>query len=332
MNFSRHTDPQTAAHYARGALPEARCATLESHVESCGRCAAAVSRAVRETAAGQVLDSVRESVLLSVTGTGATTEAPATRARATAAQAPGVRTPGARAPLPRPRTAGERFGATARGRFAEAVRPGAGGARWPATLRALCTALSPGWWAAVLLVVAGTLVLGLGAGSGGARPLLLAVAPVLPLAGVALAYGPYADPLHELALAAPRGGLRLLLLRTAALSAVCLPLLTAVGALLPGVPGAPGPGAWLLPSLALTLTTLAAGSYVGCRAAAAGCAAGWAVAVALPTGRPGPSTAIQLAERLSLLLDGPAAQTGWALGAVLCAALLTLRRTAYDHI
>lgn len=328
MNFTRHTDPQTAARYARGALPAARCATLESHVESCGSCATTVSRAVRETSAGPVLDSVRESVLLSVTGGGATTEAPATRARATA-----VRPPGEHASPSRPRTAGGRFGASARGRFAEAVRAAAGGlARRPATLRALRTALSPGWWAAVLLVVAGTLVLGLGAGSGGARPLLLAVAPVVPLTGVALAYGPYADPLFELALATPRGGLKLLLLRTAALSAVCLPLLTAVGTFLPGVPGAPGPAAWLLPSLALTLTTLAAGSYVGCRAAAAGCAAGWAVAVALPTGRPGSSTAIQLAERLSLLLDGPAAQTGWALGAVLCAALLTLRRTAYDHI
>ncbi|MFE9248198.1 zf-HC2 domain-containing protein [Streptomyces sp. NPDC007088] len=323
MNFSRHTDPQTAAHYARGTLPEAQCVLLEDHVESCGRCAAAVSRAVRDTAAGPVLDSLRESVLLSVRGAEATSEAPAA----------GVRSPGPGASLPRPRTAGGRFGASARGGWADILRPPAGGpARWPDTLRALRTALSPGWWAAVLLVVAGTVVLGLGADSGGARPLLLAVAPVLPLAGVALAYGPYADPLYELALATPRGGLKLLLLRTTALSAVCLPLLTAVGAFLPGVPGAPGPAAWLLPSLALTLTTLAAGSYVGCRAAAAGCAAGWAVAVALPTGRPGPSTAIQLAERLSLLLDGPAAQTGWALGAVLCAALLALRRTAYDHI
>jgi hypothetical protein len=41
-------------------------------------------------------------------------------------------------------------------------------------------------------------------------------APLVPLVGVAVAYGPEADPAHELTATAPYSGLRLVLLRTAA--------------------------------------------------------------------------------------------------------------------
>ncbi|MFJ4619849.1 zf-HC2 domain-containing protein [Streptomyces sp. NPDC088812] len=88
------------------------------------------------------------------------------------------------------------------------------------------------------------------------RPgLFLALAPLLPLAGVALSYGPALDPTHEMALVAPMHGFRLLMIRTVAVltaGLVCNGLATLA---------LPGYGllalAWLLPALALTATGLA---------------------------------------------------------------------------
>ncbi|MYZ41239.1 zf-HC2 domain-containing protein, partial [Streptomyces sp. SID4917] len=134
---------------------------------------------------------------------------------------------------------------------------------------------------ALVLVAAGAVGLAYGAGFAGARPLLLALAPVLPLAGVAVSYGEHADPMHEIGASTPGGGLRLLLTRTTAVLAVSLPLLTLAGALLPSSAASmevPGAAAWLLPALALTLATLVLGSYVGCRTAAGAVAGAWAVA------------------------------------------------------
>ncbi|MER5462493.1 zf-HC2 domain-containing protein [Streptomyces sp. NPDC002668] len=193
-------------------------------------------------------------------------------------------------------------------------------------------ALRGAWLVAVVLVAAGALALGYGAGSASARPLLLALAPVLPLAGVGLSYGRHSDPLHEIAAATPSGGLRLLLTRTAAVLAVSLPLLTAAGALLPpatGVPGVPGAAAWLLPGLALTLAALALGSFVGCRAAASVLACGWLGVVVAPALAMVPP---DLGEQLAAYVCGPAVQGAWAAAAVLCAGLLALRRSSFDHL
>jgi hypothetical protein len=184
---------------------------------------------------------------------------------------------------------------------------------------------------AVLAVALGAVALAYGAGSGTARPLLLALAPVVPVVGVALSYGPHADPLHEIAAATPRGGLRLLLTRTAAVLAVSLPLLTLAGLLLPAS-GAPGAAAWLLPGLALTLASLALAGWVGSRAATAVTGGGWCAAVLVPAPAGPEASLAHLTDRLSACLDGPLVQGAWAAGAVLCAALLAARRTAYDRL
>ena len=63
--------------------------------------------------------------------------------------------------------------------------------------------------------------------------LFLALAPVLPVAGVAVAFGPRSDPLHEVALAAPYSSYRLLLVRSAAVLAATLVLAVPAAALLP---------------------------------------------------------------------------------------------------
>ncbi|WP_065964479.1 zf-HC2 domain-containing protein [Streptomyces sparsogenes] len=192
----------------------------------------------------------------------------------------------------------------------------------------------------VALLVTGLVAAGAAraAGMSGVRPLLLALAPVLPSAGVAVSYGRHADPMHELAASTPSGGLRLLLTRTASVLAVSVPLLTLAGQLLPAAAGAPATPAWLLPGLALTLAALALASYVGCRIATCAVTAGWLLAVGGPAllagaGESGESSlADALSDSLATVLSGPAAQSCWAAAAAVCAGLLALRRTSFDHL
>ncbi|MFG2884039.1 hypothetical protein ACGFYV_17375 [Streptomyces sp. NPDC048297] len=184
----------------------------------------------------------------------------------------------------------------------------------------------------MFVVAVGAVVLGYGGGFAGARALLLAVAPVVPVAGVALSYGPYADPLYEVAAATPGGGLRLALIRTAAVLGVSLPLLTLAGVLLPAS-GAPAAAAWLLPGLALTLGSLALASFVGCRTASAVTAGGWLCAVLGPVpGAPAGQVGARFAEQLSRCLGGAGAQGVWAAVAVLGVVLVAARRPAYDRL
>ncbi len=86
----------------------------------------------------------------------------------------------------------------------------------------------------------------------------LALAPLVPVVGVALAYGSHADRAHEVAVAAPLSGLRLLLLRTLAV------VVAAAAVTLLAVVAAPTHGwmqlAWLLPALATCTVTLAIGA------------------------------------------------------------------------
>ncbi|MFD7893487.1 zf-HC2 domain-containing protein [Streptomyces sp. NPDC059743] len=302
-----HVDDMLAAAYAAGSAPEPDAWSLEKHIESCGACAVVVSAAVRRGAAGPVLAEVREAVL------------------ATAVRSPTARpAPPTQLAPPTPQ-----IGLTAR------------------VLWAAGPALRGPWLVALVLVAAGAVGLAYGAGFAGTRPLLLALAPVLPLAGVAVSYGEHADPMHEIGASTPGGGLRLLLTRTTAVLAVSLPLLTLAGALLPSSASSaasmevPGAAAWLLPALALTLATLVLGSYVGCRTAAGAVAGAWAVAIAgslLSTSRQGSGgmeivefPTAELSAYLTRFLAGAEAQGGWAAGALVCAGLLVLRRRSFDR-
>jgi len=82
----------------------------------------------------------------------------------------------------------------------------------------------------------------------------LTVAPMLPVAGVAAAYGRDADPAHEIAVASPYSMLRLMLLRalTVVMATIALTLLAGLVLLDEGATAA----AWLLPAAALTTATL----------------------------------------------------------------------------
>jgi hypothetical protein len=103
-------------------------------------------------------------------------------------------------------------------------------------------------------------------------PFLL-VAPLLVLAGVAVAFLPRFDPACQLAAAAPFSGFTLLLVRTVAAVAVALVPVAAAAFVLPG----PGwlPVALLLPSLALCAFALAAATVMDPRAAAITAAVLW---------------------------------------------------------
>ncbi|PAZ12472.1 hypothetical protein CLM62_29800, partial [Streptomyces sp. SA15] len=129
-----HASDDLVTRYGDGSLPEPDAWSLEKHLETCGGCAARVSRAVRETAAGVVLAEVREAVL-SVPRT-----APAT---ATAPASP--------APAPAPAPAPEKTPVPS-------VRP-----RLARVLWAAGPAVRGAWLPAVLLVAFGAVALAYGA-------------------------------------------------------------------------------------------------------------------------------------------------------------------------
>ncbi len=147
-------------------------------------------------------------------------------------------------------------------------------------------------------------------------PFLL-VAPLLVLAGVAVAFLPMFDPASQLAVAAPFSGVRLLLLRAISALAAALVPVVAAAFLLPG----PGwlPAALLLPSLALCAFALAAATLMEPRAAAVTAGSLWAL--------PG---LLLAADHVPLLMVQQNAQLACA--ALFCAAALVLlvRRDRFD--
>ncbi|MGC9382725.1 zf-HC2 domain-containing protein [Streptomyces sp. MH13] len=108
---------------------------------------------------------------------------------------------------------------------------------------------------------------------------VMAIAPVLPLCGVAASWSRGLDPAYELTASTARAGLPLLFRRTTVVLVVVLPGLL-VGGWLTGTMTA---AQWLLPSLAFTSTALALGSLVGVTRAATGLAVVWGVVVVAPT-------------------------------------------------
>ncbi|MCX4532661.1 hypothetical protein OHA79_30880 [Streptomyces sp. NBC_00841] len=306
-----HVGEEPARRYASGTAAETDAWSLEKHIEVCGGCAARVSAAVRgQGAAAAVVDDVRAAVLAAAAGG---TEP----VRSAAVRGP------TRVPASVPPSA-------PRHHRVPLLSP---------VLRAAGPALRGPWLVAVLLVAAAAVALAYGARNGTgaeaglpARPLLLLIAPVLPLAGVGVSYGRRADPVYELAASTPSGGLRLLLIRTGAVLGVSVPLLTAAGAVLPASAGAPGAVAWLVPAVAMTLAALALGSYTGCRTGASSVTAAWALAVVVPSAGAPALDPDALADGAARYFAGPFAQSGWAAGALLCAALLTVRRRSFDHL
>ncbi|MFE9023873.1 zf-HC2 domain-containing protein [Streptomyces sp. NPDC007808] len=134
------------------------------------------------------------------------------------------------------------------------------------------------WLAMAVSVTLLALLLDLVGTGFGEVSLVLLLAPVLPVLGVAASWSRGLDPAYELTASVPRAGLHLVLRRTASVLAVIVPALFVAG-WVTGVTAAQ----WLLPCLAFTSTTLALGGVVGVTRAAVALAAVWAAVVVVPT-------------------------------------------------
>ncbi len=106
---------------------------------------------------------------------------------------------------------------------------------------------------------------------------ILLLAPLVPVLGVSFAYGIEADPAHEISVATPMRGLRLLLTRSVVVVTISTVLLGVTSLSSRGV--TPLAFGWLLPSLALTSLTVALMTRLPPRRAAAATTIGWMVVV-----------------------------------------------------
>ncbi len=169
---------------------------------------------------------------------------------------------------------------------------------------------------AVLLVAA---LLDLAADAAAGEPSwVLLIAPVLPLLGVAASWSRALDPAHELVAATPARGLALLLRRTLVVLLLVVPASLLADALV----GQGGEAVWLLPSLALTATALALGSFVDMGRATSALAAAWGIGVVAPA----------LASREAPAVLEAAWLPAWAALTILAAGVIVVRRHSYRRL
>jgi Putative zinc-finger len=193
-----------------------------------------------------------------------------------------------------------------------------GVAEHTARLLAATPALRGSWLLAVATVLAFAVLAGWTHPGEDANLAFLCVAPLLPLAGIAAAYGPGIDPTYEIGLAAPLGSFRLLLLRAAAVLGTATLLAAAASLALPRL--GPGAAGWLLPSLGLTASGLALATTVEPLRAIGITAGAWIFAVVVTVMPPAPSS----------VLFAVAGQVGFAALALLAAAVLLVRRGQFE--
>jgi len=188
---------------------------------------------------------------------------------------------------------------------AERLADRVGGQGYAVRLLSATPALQVSWSVAVVVVLACAAVF--------AR-----YGPRTPLLWVATSFGASADPTHEVGLAAPLHGFRLLLLRTAAVLGTSVVL---------GVPAGLAAGlgwlaaAWLLPALALVVLSMVLSATASATRVAAGLAVGW---LALVTG-----VAVVAAD--DLLLFRSTGQLAAAAVAAAGAVVLAQRQQAFDR-
>lgn len=193
-------------------------------------------------------------------------------------------------------------GRTARGRLdllaaTVAPRPGRLGSTLrrlgvdEATARLLTAtpALRRSWLGAVALALLFALsAAGTSTASGADRIVVfLTAAPLVPLLGVAFAYGAGVDPTHDTVVVAPLDAFRVFAVRVVAVLGTSIAVLVPASALVPE--GGAARLAWLLPALAVTVATALLAGRVGTRRAATAVATAWLAlvwAAALALDRP----------------------------------------------
>ena len=147
----------------------------------------------------------------------------------------------------------------------------------------VCTPSLRGSWLMGVVITLALAVLAARTTGGGDVP-FLAVAPVLPVVGIAVSFGRAMDAAWEVGEATPTGGFPLLLIRSGAVLAACLSA-TAVAALVLPAHGR-GALAWLLPSFLLVVVTLTLSTRAAMPWVAGGISAIWLVAVAVAAAAP----------------------------------------------
>lgn len=187
----------------------------------------------------------------------------------------------------------------------------------PARLVALSPAMRVSFVFALLLVI-GFAVVASGANPAGRTyQIFLIAAPVVPVLGVAFAYGRLVDPAHEMTMVSPIDSFYVLMIRAATVVAIAL-----VGALvawpLVPAPDSVGVWAWLLPAFTLTLATLALASRLEMWLAAALVTGGWLLVMPLALSR-------------EIEAFGSKAQAIHLMIAAGAAALIVMRRNQYDR-
>jgi hypothetical protein len=181
------------------------------------------------------------------------------------------------------------------------------------------------WLAACALVLAFAIVAAFTGPEKAGLAAFLVAAPLVPLAGVAVAFGPRVDPTYEIAMAASVPAARIILLRALAVTAPAVPVMLALSFLLPGGLLA---FAWLLPAVGLASASLALGTIVPLHRAAIGLAAAWAIGAAAGFGGAPRTTAEAFVQGFAAFRP-----SGQLLSAAVAAASLVLaamRRAAFE--
>lgn len=152
----------------------------------------------------------------------------------------------------------------------------------------------------------------------------LVLAPILPLAGIALAFARRSDPANELLVASPISGIEMLLVRSVTVL-VTTTALTAIAAL--AVPGNDWSAAtWLLPALGLTTAALAISRWMSASAAAIGLGAAWLLAASWAAA--GDTTRTHLAD--SFVAFRPAGQAAFIVLTIAAVLVVIAQRNAFD--
>lgn len=187
-----------------------------------------------------------------------------------------------------------------------------------ARLVAATPALRRSWAAALAMVV----LLGMFAAGERADDVtaMLLLAPLVPVLGVALAYGPNVDPIHELGVATPMRGLRVLMIRAVTVLAIAVAVIA--GTTLLVVENKFLAAVWLLPAFACTGLALSLMTVTSPRRAVAAVASGWAVL----------ALSVQNATGEALDVFGLPAQVASLVVIGVATAVVTRRREGFDRV
>ncbi len=186
-----------------------------------------------------------------------------------------------------------------------------------ARLLAATPSLQASWLMAVFVAL-GFATLAAHGGTERGLAVFLIVAPLLPMAGVAAAFGCELDPTWEITAASPGGGFRLLLMRASAVFATTLAVAAAAFLALPALSWMAA--AWVLPAFALTLASLALSTYTSPERAAIAVAVTWVAAVL--------ASAHETRDLLSAF--GSSGQLALAIVAFASAVLVAQRRDSFE--